>query len=171
MIAAGSDNTSNEPKVFIFEYSEYNRKWTKTETINAITDPVHDLAFAPNSGRSYHVLAVASKDVSIFNLKPIVDQSGNNRFEVISAAQFNDHYCTVWRVTWNVTGTMLASSGDDGYLRMWRMNYQKGWKCICSFKPDANAQPTVDNPPVINPVLSTAKFFKKGSNNTHIQQH
>lgn len=172
MIAAASDSmTSNEPKVFIFEYSEYNRKWTKTDTIMNITDPVHDIAFAPNSGRSYHVLAVASKDVSIFNLKPIVDQSGNNRFEVVAAAQFNDHYCTVWRVTWNVTGTMLASSGDDGYLRMWRMNYQKGWKCICSFKPDSNAQSTVDSHPVVNQAVSTAKFFKKGSNNTQIQQH
>jgi nucleoporin SEH1 len=63
---------TNEPKVFIFEYSELNRRWNKTETINSITDPVHDVAFGPNVGRSYHVLAVASKDVSIFNLKPIM---------------------------------------------------------------------------------------------------
>lgn len=172
MIAAGSDSTTNEPKVFIFEYSEYNRKWTKTETLANVTcnDPVHDLAFAPNCGRSYHVLAVASKDVSIFNLKPISDPTGN-RLDVTVAAQFNDHYCTVWRVTWNVTGTMLATSGDDGYLRMWRMNYQKGWKCVCSFKPEANIPPTLEHPPVISTPASTTKFFKKGSNNTQIQQH
>lgn len=171
MIAAGSDSTANEPKVFIFEYSEYNRKWAKTETLANVTDPVHDIAFAPNCGRSYHVLAVASKDVSIFNLKPIADPTGNNRLDVTVAAQFNDHYCTVWRVTWNVTGTMLASSGDDGYLRMWRMNYQKGWKCVCSFKPEANMPPTLEHPPTITTPVSTTKFFKKGSNNTQIQQH
>lgn len=171
MIAAGSDSTTNEPKVFIFEYSEYNRKWAKTETLTNVTDPVHDVAFAPNCGRSYHVLAVASKDVSIFNLKPIADPTGNSRLDVSLAAQFNDHYCTVWRVTWNVTGTMLASSGDDGYLRMWRMNYQKGWKCVCSFKPEANMPPTLEHPPTISTPASTTKFFKKGSNNTQIQQH
>lgn len=72
MFAAGSDDTtvSSGGKVFIFEYSENARRWTRTETINSITDPVHDLAFAPNVGRSYHILAVASKNVHIFNIKP-----------------------------------------------------------------------------------------------------
>jgi WD40 repeat protein len=28
--------------------------------------------------------------------------------------------CQVWRLSWNVTGTILASSGDDGYVRLWK---------------------------------------------------
>ena len=36
-----------------------------------ITEAVHDLAFAPNMGRSYHVIAVATKDVRIMTLKPL----------------------------------------------------------------------------------------------------
>jgi nucleoporin SEH1 len=128
MIAAASDVAGNEPKVFVFEFSD-NRKWTKTETIN-VTEPVHDIAFAPNVGRSYHMLAVASKDVSIFNIKPVTESSGTQRFEVVKAAQFNDNYCTVWRVQFNITGTILVSSGDDGYVRIWRMNYQKGIKLL-----------------------------------------
>lgn len=42
------------------------------------------------------------------------------RLEVKEAAQFQDHFSTVWRVTWNVTGTILASTGDDGFIRMWK---------------------------------------------------
>ncbi|KAG5670547.1 hypothetical protein PVAND_000801 [Polypedilum vanderplanki] len=176
MIAAASDvATSNEPKVFVFEYSELNRRWTKTESIN-VTEPVHSIEFAPNVGRSYHILAVASKDVSIFNLKPIVEQTGTSRFEVSQAAQFNDNFCTVWKVTWNVTGTMLATSSDDGYVRIWRMNYQKLFKCICSYKPDSSS---VSHPldsqtaAIIN--STTTKFFKKGVGtfvaSNQIQQH
>lgn len=36
-----------------------------------VAEPVHDVCFAPNLGRSYHLLAIASKDLSIISLKPL----------------------------------------------------------------------------------------------------
>lgn len=74
MIAVGSDdsNPANGGKVFIYEYSENIRRWTKTETLNNIVDPVHDISFSPNLGRSFHVLAIATKDVRIVYLTPIM---------------------------------------------------------------------------------------------------
>ena len=73
MIAVGSDdsNQSSDGKVFIYEYSESSRRWTKTQTLN-IADPIHDIAFAPNLGRSFHTLAIASKDVQVITLKPVL---------------------------------------------------------------------------------------------------
>ena len=47
------------------------RKYAKAETLLTVTDPVHDIAFAPNLGRSFHILAIATKDVRIFTLKPV----------------------------------------------------------------------------------------------------
>lgn len=72
MLAVGSDDTNpaSGGKVFLFEFSESSHRWSKAETISAITDPVHDIAFAPNLGRSYHILGIASKDVRIVILKP-----------------------------------------------------------------------------------------------------
>ena len=65
------------------------RKWQNIHSIvGVVFDPVHDVAFAPNLGRcvamitrvfelmckslsrSYHMLAVASKDVDIIHLSP-----------------------------------------------------------------------------------------------------
>jgi len=51
------------------------------------------------------------------------DQSGPSRLDIQSAAKFNDHNCTVWRVAWNITGTMLATTGDDGCVRTWKSNF------------------------------------------------
>ncbi|KAK3760077.1 hypothetical protein RRG08_064747 [Elysia crispata] len=45
----------------------------------------------------------------------------------------------VWRVSWNITGTILASSGDDGCVRLWKANYLDNWKCFQVLKPDSNA--------------------------------
>lgn len=74
MLAVGSDdsNTGNGGKVFIYEYSENSRRWSKTETLASVTEAVHDIAFAPNLGRSFHLLAVATNNLRIASLKPLV---------------------------------------------------------------------------------------------------
>ncbi|KAK1337627.1 hypothetical protein QTO34_002260 [Cnephaeus nilssonii] len=135
MIAVGSDDSSPNAmaKVQIFEYNENTRKYAKAETLMTVTDPVHDIAFAPNLGRSYHILAIATKDVRIFTLKPVrkelTSSGGPTKFEIHIVAQFDNHNSQVWRVSWNITGTVLASSGDDGCVRLWKANYMDNWKC------------------------------------------
>ncbi|XP_047647424.1 centrosomal protein of 192 kDa [Phacochoerus africanus] len=135
MIAVGSDDGSPNAmaKVQIFEYNENTRKYAKAETLMTVTDPVHDIAFAPNLGRSFHILAIATKDVRIFTLKPVrkelTSSGGPTKFEIQVVAQFDNHNSQVWRVSWNITGTVLASSGDDGCVRLWKANYMDNWKC------------------------------------------
>jgi len=180
MIAVGSDETGAGAggKVFIYEYSENSRKWIKLETISSITDSVHDIRFAPNLGRSFHILGVATKDVRILNLAPVEDeqsaQSGLTKLDIQTAAQFDDHGCTVWRVCWNVTGTILASSGDDGCVRMFKMHGKKLWKPVVALKGDGNEVPTAaearstsQNIPQGTPVptiaTQTARYIKLGS--------
>ncbi|EGW14807.1 Nucleoporin SEH1 [Cricetulus griseus] len=70
MIAVGSNDSSRKAmtKFQIFEYNENTKKCAKAEILMTVTDPVHDIAFAPNSGRSFHILAIATKDVRIFTL-------------------------------------------------------------------------------------------------------
>lgn len=44
--------------------------------------------------------------------------------------EFSEHQNAVWRLSWNIFGTVLASSGNDGYVRLWKANYAQQWKCI-----------------------------------------
>ncbi|XP_028392467.1 nucleoporin SEH1-like [Dendronephthya gigantea] len=145
MIAVGSDdaNHSSGGKVQIQEYSEISRKWQKVKTLDGITEPVHDVEFAPNLGRSYHLLGIACNDVKIATLEPNTNNpnsketQSSSKFSVNMVAQFKEHG-KVWRLQWNVTGTILASSGDDGSVRLWKANYLDNWKCIAVLKGDGN---------------------------------
>eukprot|EP00118_Oscarella_pearsei_P008400 m.43016 g.43016 ORF g.43016 m.43016 type:complete len:79 (+) comp33403_c0_seq8:933-1169(+) len=78
------------------------------------------------------MLAIASKDVRIFKLIPLgVDPNGQTKLDIRQPAQFDqidDH--VVWRVQWNVTGTTLASSGNDGCVRLWKGQLRRVYSYI-----------------------------------------
>ena len=97
-------------------------------------------------GRSYHVLAVASKDLRMITLKPVPETgkdsgAGGSRFDIKQAGQFEEHGSSVWRVCWNITGTILASSGDDGCVKLWKANYLDNWACVSTLRADGQMTP------------------------------
>lgn len=51
-------------------------------------------------------------------------------FPIELVADFTEHKGEVWRVEWNITGTILSSSGDDGRVCMWKSSYLDEWKLI-----------------------------------------
>jgi len=42
----------------------------------------------------------------------------------------------VWRCQWNVTGTVLASSGDGGRVQLWKSDFEGTWKCVSQMYGD-----------------------------------
>ncbi|RKO97069.1 hypothetical protein CAUPRSCDRAFT_1808, partial [Caulochytrium protostelioides] len=103
---------------------------------------------APNLGRTYHLIATACRDghVRIYKLTPKPppghlfggDEAApaarhpGHRFVVTLVADLSDHAAEVWQVRWNVTGTILASAGDDGTVRNWKAasGGSGGWRCL-----------------------------------------
>ncbi|XP_062932934.1 nucleoporin SEH1 isoform X3 [Cynocephalus volans] len=101
------------------------------------------ISWNPSSSRAHSpMIAVGSDDsspsamakVQIFEYnentrKELITSGGPTKFEIHIVAQFDNHNSQVWRVSWNITGTVLASSGDDGCVRLWKANYMDNWKC------------------------------------------
>lgn len=161
MIVIGTDDPGQvaSSRLQIFEYSEETRKWDNIHSIvGVVFDPIHDVIFAPNLGRTHHILAVASKDVDILQIVPNgVDVAGHTKLEVRHPAQLDHQGIQVWRAEWNVTGTTLATAADDGCVRLWKANYQETWKCISVIKGDGIPLPLpslYSHPPTIQSTLT-----------------
>ncbi|KAG2184628.1 hypothetical protein INT43_000541 [Umbelopsis isabellina] len=139
----------------IFKHDGQNR-WYPGEYLPGHEGEVHDVCWAPSMGRSYQLIATACKDrrVRIFKL---IDTSTNShtsqsmqsrtasaknmsptsspgqasigkQFKVEVLATFADHDAEVWRVEWNIEGTILSSSGDDGKVRLWKAGFDGNWR-------------------------------------------
>lgn len=64
------------------------------------------------------------------------DETNNNNndlgegWSVERIADFDDHHSDVWRVSWNATGTVLSSAGDDGTIRLWKAAFSGEFQCL-----------------------------------------
>ncbi|KAI8823056.1 WD40-repeat-containing domain protein [Fimicolochytrium jonesii] len=144
----------------IYRLDPHN-KWLPHEVLTGHTDVVTDVAWAPNVGRSYQLIATACKDkcVRIFKL---VEEGGRGttgaagfatgfatkaarKFRVLTVATFSDHAAEVWRVEWNVTGTVLSSSGDDGKVRLWKASFLDEWRCMSIISAEQNTNDFGEN--------------------------
>ncbi|ORZ38984.1 WD40-repeat-containing domain protein [Catenaria anguillulae PL171] len=62
----------------------------------------------------------------------VSSQLANTPAHIALVASLPDHDNQVWRVQWNITGTVLSSAGDDGAVRLWRAMGPAAtrWTCV-----------------------------------------
>lgn len=98
-----------------------------------------DVSWSPDVGRSFHLIASCGRDgeLRVYRLKkkPAKDESGSdspsmNTLELEPSQKLDTHGCTMWRCGWNVTGTVLASSGDGGNVLLHKSDWQNVWKLV-----------------------------------------
>ena len=93
------------------------------------------------------------------------------RFDIRQAGQFDEHGTSVWRVCWNITGTILATSGDDGCVKLWKANYMDNWKCVSTLRADGQMTgPGLGSNPV-SAALGKAGFTKLGMVSSQANWH
>jgi len=122
-VSGGCDNL-----VKIWSFSEKDNSWKLEETLESHTDWVRDVAWAPSIGLPASTIASCSQDgtVVIWSQDPTT-----NSWSSKALPKFPD---VVWRVSWSVTGNILAVSGGDNKVTLWKESLDSEWKCI-SYSP------------------------------------
>jgi nucleoporin SEH1 len=131
--------------VKVYRYSDASRNWGHYLTLKGHTSPrcgVLDVAWAPDVGRSYHLISSCGRDgllcvhrlkkksPSNFDEDNSANKSRNEAGLEIESCEKLENNTDTWRVAWNVTGTVLASSGDSGVVKLWKSDFRGNWKCV-----------------------------------------
>lgn len=136
-------------RVSIYRYDDGQRSWLEYirlpshATASGVPRGVLDVAWAPNVGRSYHLIASCGKDNQLKVHR--VKRGRGNKGDAEGASSSSLVYegtevldrTQAWRIQWNVTGTVLASSGDGGVVKLWKSDFQGRWKCVSEIVGDS----------------------------------
>mmetsp|Transcript_22016 Transcript_22016/g.37189 ORF Transcript_22016/g.37189 Transcript_22016/m.37189 type:complete len:365 (+) Transcript_22016:54-1148(+) len=130
---AWSDCPFELPRLVVGGYSKVavvwvceGSKWKQELALEMQLQPIHDLAWAPAMGRSYHLIACASRETS-FHIHTLRREEGGL---VLQSSVRISSPSEVWRVAWNSTGTVLSTAAEDGSLRLWRRNFTEEWVSV-----------------------------------------
>lgn len=98
-------------------------KWKQEVALDPQVNPIHDLAWAPAMGRSYHLIACACRERAFYIYTLSRGEGGLVHQSTVRIETASE----VWRVAWNSTGTVLSTSAEDGTLSLWRRNFSEEW--------------------------------------------
>ena len=135
--AINQDSAENPPALRIYVNQE---KWKFLRTLPEADDKynkimhrngVYDVSWAGINGRSFELLASGGKDgIIVWYLRFEGDKLGLMKAELLSSTDIG-----VWKVSWNMMATVLASSDERNIVRVWKNSGDK-WKCIGILKEE-----------------------------------
>lgn len=126
LVTGGCDN-----RIRFYSKSNMSQKWeldsSPVSTQVKHSDWVRDVAWAPSVVPNTNVVASCSEDRTVI----IWTQVGGagNTWEPKLLHTFQD---PVWRVSWSVTGSILAVSSGDNSVTLWKQTLEGEWIQVSS---------------------------------------
>jgi len=120
IVSGGCDNL-----VKIWVYSDTEGKWVEEDTLDAHSDWVRDVAFATNCGQENIILASCSLDCRVIIWRKNGKEGGGWTHQVLH--KFNE---AIWHVSWSLAGNILAVSGAENKISLWKESLDGSWMCI-----------------------------------------
>jgi nucleoporin SEH1 len=130
LVAAGPQG-----KIVIYRYSEAARAWqVALQIVSPDAHAVLDVAWAPNVGRRFHLIAAAQETcIKIYRLSRDIstsDDSATDKDNTVVLEHTQTISVNAWRCQWNVTGTVLASAGDGGLVHLYKADRDRTFYCV-----------------------------------------
>ncbi|CAG8693838.1 14891_t:CDS:2 [Cetraspora pellucida] len=119
--SAGCDNC-----IKIWTYREDTNEWKEEDILEGHTDWVRDVAWAPNVGLPKSYLASCSQDKTVYIWTQDTPTSSWNK-KPLRNDKFLD---VVWRVSWSLSGNVLAVACGDNKVTLWKENLKGEWELL-----------------------------------------
>jgi len=126
--SAGCDNL-----IKIWSWKEDLNTWKDEETLDGHSDWVRDVAWAPNIGLPKSYLASCSQDKTVL----IWTQDTPTSKWVKKSLRQEKFPDVVWRVSWSLSGNILAVSSGDNKVTLWKENLSGDWECVSELEENA----------------------------------
>ncbi|KAJ2162246.1 GTPase-activating protein S13 [Coemansia sp. RSA 552] len=128
--SGGCDNN-----VKIWAFSEDTKSYEITQTLESHGDWVRDVAYAPNIGLPRTYLASCSQDKNVYIWTQDAPSPSGSTGPSASSEWKRHNLSTpfpdvVWRVSWSMSGNVLAVSCGDNKVTLWKENPKGEWECI-----------------------------------------
>eukprot|EP00249_Psilotum_nudum_P010669 c22689_g1_i1 orf=200-1111(+) len=117
--SAGCDNT-----VKVWKYADGNWKMDCFPPLTMHTDWVRDVAWAPNLGLPKSTIASASQDGTVVIW---MQRKEGDKWE---GKVLNDFKTPVWRVSWSLTGNILAVADGNNNVTLWKEAVDGEWSSV-----------------------------------------
>eukprot|EP00959_Pyramimonas_sp_CCMP1952_P211694 4429988-Pyramimonas_sp.AAC.1 len=116
LCSAGCDNT-----VKVWSFNEATKEWKVDQVLEGHTDWVRDAAWAPNIGLPMNTIASCGQDGLVFAWTQA--EAGSPW----KSRLIQDFKVPVWRVSWSVTGSLLAVSDGNNVVTLWKEQLDETW--------------------------------------------
>ncbi|KXJ20086.1 Protein SEC13-like [Exaiptasia diaphana] len=105
-------------------WKEVDGQWTEEDRLEAHSDWVRDVAWAPNIGLPTSTIASCSQDCRV------IIWTRNEEGDEWTSKVLKKFSDVVWHVSWSVTGNILAISGGDNKVSLWKESLEGPWVCV-----------------------------------------
>lgn len=115
--------------------TEWQEEGSSQDSSPRHSDWVRDVAWAPATGMPCNIVASCSED------RGVIIWTQSQASGPWSAAEMKTFPSPVWRVSWSITGNVLAVSSGDSDVSLWKQNLEGAWECISNV-PEAGPAPS-----------------------------